>query len=114
MGGWEIIVKPLNLDASSVLSQRDSVTSVHHPEGLPQTAICNLSLFVISNPMTTRFPIGLALEEKKNITTTLHQRKISAFCPHVVVEYSSKLTTSEQRTHPNIRAESENNPLRWE
>ena len=109
------MVTPLHLDPSYILSQKNSVTSVHHA-GTPRpllTALCNSSLFVISNPMTTRLPIGLALKGEKKITTALPQRNISAFfLPEV--EYSSKRPTSEPATHPNIRTESENNQLRWE
>lgn len=49
MRGWEIMVKPLSLDPSSILSQKASVTSVHHGEDPPPPPYCCMQFFLICN-----------------------------------------------------------------
>lgn len=71
--GWEIIVKPLSVDASPLVISKglcdcSTSCSVSYP-----TATCGSYLSVTSSPMTNRFPIGLALKEKKN---RHHPRKV--------------------------------------
>lgn len=66
MGGWEIIVKPLNLDASSIFISKGLCDLSKPCWGSHLTALIILPYFVTSSPMTNRFPIGLALKAKKN------------------------------------------------